>query len=1003
MLIRRHYDYMWNSLKSFRTKLIIIIILMALSTMLLIFNHASVSQCRNTAFIIRVHEKLEISNYLQDGIHLVLVCTGHSFNQMAISTIKSIMFHRRKFYNLTFHIFTDSDGERTISHYFIPVPDVCTKFRIYPIEKLLEIGKKFLEERRIINTHYSGIYALSKAFVHELLPLDVHRILLIDVDIMFVDDVYSIWRQFQLFNTNQTALGLAPWYPFVPTDYKYKGSNPDTFITGIVLLDLNVCRSIDFTRLLHNVTETAYNQFGLRSLWTADQVILSLFATYLSEHFITLPCFVNGHTTHYLKDGSTWKSSCNGAYPRTIHVVPSSHLLEANNYFGYLYAFFKEMPIEWLFHCVVRGRGRGTSRGRGGRGGGGGGGTSRGRGGRGATRGYFRGGARSVPPQTIDIEEQVTSTNSAIELNINADPKPFFVNANVTIDQHIQAQTINLPRYLATLFALNENSVEIGQKAKACVLAAAWCRHDHTLANNLLRHRRLFTLTEVLKAVTMLDAARLIRVYEKQLKRLELSKTKPSATKLGRVKNNIDNLNKLKVSSGSASGAIARHITRWSRTLTQQELEYFALHMPTEPWRKLADIVHFNPTKDFPALPWFLPFCFGTPAPQETMVFRCQDLTNANVNTLIIEFKIPYSHLKQFKEHLTDQSKARIASYEEKLNTILWYYEDLECPDVDVVISERLRSGEQVTLPYGKLMDRLLLIRTLRDNQPDIPTFYRNPEHSHAWGRGRTRGFANVTHQHSDQSKKTALYSDLIPAAEAQLQTIKLPLESPVVVLADASYSMEIAIRTATILSSLLTAICSAKLTFFHGEAFQPAFTPKNVEDVLTLALTTNVGGGTANAAALLPYYLEKEIVKTFIMVTDEEENESIELNDGTKTRFFKLFLKYREEVYPAKLVFISFLAHQHDLGQMYKQFLEANVPDVTQFKFNRQRPDLTKLDHLLGLLSTGSSELFDDRVARLQDDFQQNEVDTVITKLLNKQEENAVSMESEMATMNSN
>ncbi|CAF4203311.1 unnamed protein product, partial [Rotaria sordida] len=24
--------------------------------------------------------------------------------------------------------------------------------------------------------------------------------------------------------------------------------------------------------------------------------------------------------------------------------------------------------------------------------------------------------------------------------------------------------------------------------------------------------------------------------------------------------------------------------------------------MPTEPWKKLADIVHFNPTKDFPSL-----------------------------------------------------------------------------------------------------------------------------------------------------------------------------------------------------------------------------------------------------------------------------------------------------------------------------------------------------------------------------------------------------------------
>ncbi|CAF4981815.1 unnamed protein product, partial [Rotaria socialis] len=72
-----------------------------------------------------------------------------------------------------------------------------------------------------------------------------------------------------------------------------------------------------------------------------------------------------------------------------------------------------------------------------------------------------------------------------VDLDINNDPKPFFVNASVTLDQHIQAQTSNLPRYLATLFSLDSNSVEIGQKAKACALAAAWCRHDHKLANNL--------------------------------------------------------------------------------------------------------------------------------------------------------------------------------------------------------------------------------------------------------------------------------------------------------------------------------------------------------------------------------------------------------------------------------------------------------------------------------------------------------------------------------------
>jgi hypothetical protein len=566
-----------------------------------------------------------------------------------------------------------------------------------------------------------------------------------------------------------------------------------------------------------------------------------------------------------------------------------------------------------------RGGGRGVGRGRGG---------SRGRGGRGriVTRGGRRGGFRGARSRSMDTDQQTTSVNPLANLDINGDPKPFFVNANITIDQHIQAQTENLPRYLATLFTLNENSVEIGQKAKACALAAAWCRHDHKLANNLLRHRHLFTLTEVLKAVTMLDAARQIRVYEKRLKRLELSKTKPKATKLGKIKNNIDNLNKLKPSNGSASGAVARHIQRWTRTLTPQELEYFALHMPTEPWKKLADIVHFNPTKDFPGLPWFLSFCFGTPAPSETMVSRCRDLTSDNINNLIKEFKIPYSHLKQFKEHLNDASKARIASYEDKLDTILWYYEDLQCSDVDEVIGERLKNGEQINLPYGKLMERLLLLRTLRDNGSETTQSFRN------YGRGRGRGASrNVDNPRSTEPNKVTFYSDLLVIAEAQLQKMKLPLESPVAVIGDASSSMNVAIRTATILSSLLTAICSAKLTFFHTQMFLPAFTPKTIEDVLTLALTTNASGSTANAAGLVPYYDGKELIKTFVMVTDEEENTDAQLADGTSTRFFNLFMKYREEIYPAKLVFISFLRHQHAEGQMYREFKNANVPDVIQ------------------------------------------------------------------------
>lgn len=46
---------------------------------------------------------------------------------------------------------------------------------------------------------------------------------------------------------------------------------------------------------------------------------------------------------------------------------------------------------------------------------------------------------------------------------------------------------------------------------------------------------------------------------------------------------------------------------------------------------------------------------------------------------------------------------------------------------------------------------------------------------------------------------------------------------------------------------------------------------------VLELALKTPASGCTANAASLYPYYERKEVLKTLIMVTDEEENTSFQ------------------------------------------------------------------------------------------------------------------------------
>ena len=103
---------------------------------------------------------------------------------------------------------------------------------------------------------------------------------------------------------------------------------------------------------------------------------------------------------------------------------------------------------------------------------------------------------------------------------------------------------------------------------------------------------------------------------------------------------------------------------------------------------------------------------------------------------------------------------------------------------------------------------------------------------------------------------------------------------------------------------------------------------------VIELALATKTVASTCHASALLPFYERKEVVKTFIMCTDEEENTNIMGKDSCSYRFQPLFAKYCKEVYNAKVVFVSFLRHQHAKGQMFEP-MKADGFDVMQFKLD--------------------------------------------------------------------
>ncbi|XP_052787806.1 uncharacterized protein LOC128222742 [Mya arenaria] len=569
-------------------------------------------------------------------------------------------------------------------------------------------------------------------------------------------------------------------------------------------------------------------------------------------------------------------------------------------------------------------RGRGRGRGRGGRGGGRG--RSRGQGGYRAARSASKDKTEEGPKQELDVDKNVTS---------------YFVGS-VSTDEHFEAQSKNRDRYAAAMAVLQKNGVDIAQNARIRALAAAWARHDYSLAEAFLQDRTRFGLLEVLKAVTLLDSGRQVRVLEKKLKRLQTSAGKAKPHTLGKLKSDIDNLNTNKPLNGTASGAVCKHIRRWVKRFTAEELEFYAIHFPKDPWKKLADIVHFHPKEDFTSMDWFLPYCFGGAAPEGSMVERCQALvaknstdTDMDINALIKEFPIPYTVVKPHLSKLTDDSKARIASCEKKLDTLLWWYEDLKCAAVDEIILKRVEGGEEINLPNGKLLERLLYLKMLRENISNQRCYY---------------GSDPAPEKRTADETIAPFFKYLIPPCQKKVDAISLSLETPIVVIGDASGSMEVAIRTSSIIAGLLSAICQAKLVFFNTENRHAPYVPKNIEEVLQLAVDTRAGGGTTPAASLWPFYNEKEVVKTFIIVTDEEENGKCH-----DMYFDEMFQKYHDEVFPVKIVFVSFFYNQTNRGHMLPK-LETRGFKPMRFVFDTSRPDLTKLDKLFGMLATGSS-----------------------------------------------
>lgn len=470
----------------------------------------------------------------------------------------------------------------------------------------------------------------------------------------------------------------------------------------------------------------------------------------------------------------------------------------------------------------------------------------------------------------------------------------------------------------------------------------------------LLLNSQSYKLPEILKTCEILDSRRLLTQLEKKIKNLPI--TVKNKKKIGKIQTQINNIKQLNASfyefslTSSKINLIKEH---WIKKIPADKLEFYALTYDLEPWKNLANLLHLKPT-DF-QLDWFLQYVYGKPAPTDTMVFACKNINKTNANDMILKYKPDYNFLRTLKITLDSIAKSCVATYTD-LNVLIWWLHEFADSDEALkIINDRMDQianlDEHLDLPYGVLIDKLFMSKSqCFVNSINTYNNYRNNHNNNSFGWQNVRLPTNQTFNTNLQIYK--IYEKLLTLAEKRLEKYMLNFSGlKIGIFGDASGSMQVAIKTSSIIMSMLCVVANADLNLFRSKIELINNPPKNVKDVITFNDICRADGGTNPASSLEPYYVNGIKLDMIIVVTDEDENEKCR-----QMSFADMFDKYCEKIGSVpKLIFISFL-YAGKKGQMVNEF-NNKYPKyneyIYQYIFDVNKPDLTKLDSILTKLAT--------------------------------------------------
>lgn len=228
--------------------------------------------------------EVDVPNQLCETVDIVIVCGGYHASREVVGLIKSILFYRK--YPLHVHFLVDPISKLILGNLFRTwdISDFTVSFYL--------VDAKKEKVTWIPNKHYSNIYGLIKLIVSDFLPSEIERVIVLDIDVIFLADVRELWKFFELFKREQ-AIGLvdnqSDWYlgtlSYATKPWPAIGRG---FNTGVILLDCTKLRKINWNKIWYSVTKEVL--VNMEATVLADQDIINAVLKKYPEIVHRLPC-----------------------------------------------------------------------------------------------------------------------------------------------------------------------------------------------------------------------------------------------------------------------------------------------------------------------------------------------------------------------------------------------------------------------------------------------------------------------------------------------------------------------------------------------------------------------------------------------------------------------------------------------------------------------------------------------------------------------------------------